>query len=438
MAVLDLGACPICRAEYSLTRKTTKIEGRSQISYECIECGSVLLWLGGDLWLEADRWAYQKVGRADKEYLLQQTLTASDLQGMVSQDPVEIRGESRLVDSREVSSRDWEAGVVDVEPAAPIEEEWYGGPPAWQNDDGVPSAEGEWSEGDPGDPGGGATISTPTEEAWAGQAPSRPRRSRGSPFLPVSVGLVLVCLVCSSAAMIISTNLSGRTPQVALPTVVQASQPAPTATPMPTETPLPTSTVAPSPTDGPSVQFQGVSDYVSGTGSHYVVGEVLNTTEDTLRFVEVLASFYDTDGQLVGTGSTFTEISLVEAGGIAPFKLATLDPPPSLADYKLRSDHLTTRDDPVRLEVVNESAYVDESGWHHVFGEVRNPYDYAVKFAEIVATYYRASHEVVRVEVTFSDLDTLQPGGISAFEIVLVDPPEDLHHYALQTEAVPE
>ena len=238
--------------------------------------------------------------------------------------------------------------------------------------------------------------------------------------------------------MIISTNLSGRTPQVALPTEVQASQRAPSATPMATETPIPTETIAPSPTDGPAVQFQGVTDYVSGTGSHYVVGEVLNTTENTLRFVEVLASFYDTDGQLVGAGSTFTEISLVEAGGIAPFKLATLDPPQSLADYKLRSDHLTTGDDPVRLEVLSDSAYVDENGWHHIFGEVRNPHDYAVKFAEVVATYYRASHEVVRVEVTFSDLDTLQPGEVSAFEVVLVDPPEDLHHYALQTQAVPE
>ena len=141
MAVLDLGACPICRAEYSLTRKTAKIEGHSQISYECIECGSILLWLGGDLWLEADRWAYQKVGREDKEYLLQQTLTASDLQKMISQDPAEIGGESRLLSSHEVSSREWEAGVVDVAPTAPIEEAWYRESPAWQSDDGVTSAE---------------------------------------------------------------------------------------------------------------------------------------------------------------------------------------------------------------------------------------------------------------------------------------------------------
>jgi hypothetical protein len=186
------------------------------------------------------------------------------------------------------------------------------------------------------------------------------------------------------------------------------------------------------------VQFQGVTAYVASTGSHYVVGEVLNTTGDNLRFVEILASFYDGDGQLVGTGSTFSELSIVEPGGIAPFKLATLDPPPSLADYKLRVDYLTTSQDPLRLEVVNHSGSLAESGWYIVSGEVRNPYDFAVKFPEIVATYYNATHQVVRVEVAFSALDVLQAGEVSPFEVVLVDPPADLHHYALQTEAVRE
>ena len=69
-------------------------------------------------------------------------------------------------------------------------------------------------------------------------------------------------------------------------------------------------------------------------------------------------------------------------------------------------------------------------------GEVRNPHDFTIKFPEIVATYYNATHEVIRVEVDFAEVDPLEPGQSSPFEVVLTDPPADLQHYALQTEAV--
>jgi hypothetical protein len=183
------------------------------------------------------------------------------------------------------------------------------------------------------------------------------------------------------------------------------------------------------------VEFQGVTDYLSSTGSHYLVGEVLNTTGESLRFIEVLATFYDGAGQVTGTGSTFAELSIVEPGSTAPFKLTTLGAP-EIARYDLRVDYQTTTQPPIRLEITGHSGAADGTGWYRVTGEVRNPHDFAVKFPEIVATYYSATHDVLRVEANFSDLDVLEPGQTSPFEVVLTDPPADLHHYALQAEAV--
>jgi len=255
--------------------------------------------------------------------------------------------------------------------------------------------------------------------------------------LVVSVVLTLLCLFCSAAAMIVSTNLSGKTPLGTMPTNLPPSVAAPTETPMPTAVPAETEPVA-MPNPAPAVEFQGVTAYLASTGSHYVVGEVLNTTQDNLGFVEILASFYDGDGQLIGMGSTFSELSIIEPGGVAPFKLATLDPPPSLADYKLRADYMTSNVGPLALEVVSHSSHVAENGWHSIDGEVRNPHEFPIRFPEIVATYYNSSHQVLRVEVAFGTLELLQPGEISPFEIVLADPPGDLQHYALQTESVRE
>ena len=450
MAALDLAVCPICQGRYSLARQTTKLDGRSCVSYECLECGSVLLWLGDDLWLEADRWAYQEIGRPEMIHLLHETMTSSELRELANREP-DIPSPQRVVAAngqplsqvsvtvsatREESPEEpstigrEEEAVTQAVPAAAVEEPWA---------EGVPAA---------------SAPPSATRVRRSGRPTTKRPRSRGSPFLVTSVALVLLCLLCSSAVMIASSMLSGRVPQGNRPTDLALSVATPTeAVPLtdtagvaeppvssPTTISPPVLTEEPSPvhTEVSAVVFQGVTDYMADSGSHYLVGEVLNTTGDNLRFVEILASFYDVGGQLVGTGSTFTELSIVEAGSTAPFELVTLDPPPSLASYKLRTDFLTTNLAPLRLEIVSHSASMTDSGWYTIAGEIRNPREFTVKFPEIVATYYSATHLVVRVEVAFSELDTLQPGQTSLFEVVLVDPPADLHHYALQTEAVPE
>jgi hypothetical protein len=110
--------------------------------------------------------------------------------------------------------------------------------------------------------------------------------------------------------------------------------------------------------------------------------------------------------------------------------------PPSLANYDLRVDYVTTNEDPLRAEVLSQRAYRGEEGGYHIVGEVRNPYAYPVRSVEIVATYYNTAYQVVRVERAFAEAESLEPGQVSPFEIVLSNPPSDLSHYRLQTEAV--
>jgi hypothetical protein len=258
----------------------------------------------------------------------------------------------------------------------------------------------------------------------------------------ITVGLTFLCLICSSVAMIASTTFTGRVPLAVQVTQGTTMEPLPSATLAATEAPpalesqVPAESPQPVPTGTSALQFQGVTDYVAPAGTHYVVGEVLNTTQSNLWFVQILVTFYDSAGQVIGGGSTYTELSIVEAGSSAPFKLATLDPPPALASYKLSFDYQATDQSPLSVELLDYSSFSDDAGWHHIVGDVRNDHDFAVKFPEIIATYYDASHKVIRVEMALSQLNTIQPGEISPFEVVLPDPPPELHHYALQTEAL--
>ena len=423
MSALDLAVCPICQAKNSLARQTATVEGRFHVTYECLECGSVVAWLGDDLWLEADRWAFQEIGREEMAHLLHRSMTAAELQELASREPPADSHPPRIPFA-------WPGRQRKVETEAPsaVPEILSAG----EGIEELPTEQGWQAEPSSG-PGVMIPPLWPTEPV-----PARRRRSQGSRLLVASVAMTLVCLVLASAAMIAFPSLTGKKPPGAEPSETATGEAAPTETPSPTNTPGATDTPPPAPAEEGKVLFQGVTDYVAATGSHYVVGEVVNMTEDNLRFVEVLASFYDAEGQLVGTGSTFTELSIVEAGSSAPFKLATLDPPPTLASYRLRVDYLITNQALLQVEVVSHSEYVDDSGWHHIVGEIRNPNGFRVKFPKLVATYYNATHEVVRVEMAFSALETLEPGQTSAFELVLVDPPSDFHHYSLAAEAVPE
>ena len=517
MAVLDLTRCPICHARDSLARQTTQLESRTHVTYECRACGTLLAWLGDEMWLEADRWSFQKVGRPEQADLLYRSMTVAELRKLAGEKPpaapVVVGKDARpakpppvwidipparvepppdaavppaeielpVVEAATVAKAEGPSPVVPIELEEPLEEP--SGvevappaaiePPAAKT--GAPRLVEEPPAGEVTPP---AVIESPLEaapvvtprprakerrgkqrdrRAAVGQAGRNGagagrRRSRGSPFLVLSVAAVLLCLICSAATMIIY-SLVGNWPLQGVPPTdpptveaLATDTPVPTDTPIPTDTPAPTDTAVPAEAAAPpetagvpegadGVEFQGVTDYLSGSGSHYLVGEVLNRTAETLRFVEISATFYDASGQVVGGGSTFTELNSVEPGSAAPFKLTTLNPP-AFERYDLQVDYATTTQPPIRLEITGHSGALDGSGWYRVTGEVRNPHGFAVKFPEIVATYYNGAHEVIRVEANLAQVNPLEPGQSSPFEVVLTDPPADLQHYALQTEGV--
>ena len=84
------------------------------------------------------------------------------------------------------------------------------------------------------------------------------------------------------------------------------------------------------------------SDYVSSTGSPHIVGEVINESFQPIGFVELTATFYDTDNRVIGTDFTFTNPSTLQPGQIAPFDLIIIEgsiPTYLMAYYTLSVDY---------------------------------------------------------------------------------------------------
>jgi hypothetical protein len=84
------------------------------------------------------------------------------------------------------------------------------------------------------------------------------------------------------------------------------------------------------------------SDYVSSTGSLHIVGEVINESFQPIRFVEITATFYDSNNRMIGTDFTFTNPSTLQPGQIAPFDLIIIEgsiPTYLMAYYTLSVDY---------------------------------------------------------------------------------------------------
>lgn len=85
------------------------------------------------------------------------------------------------------------------------------------------------------------------------------------------------------------------------------------------------------------------SSYVDDSGNLHIVGEVINESFQILRFVEVIATFYDANNMVLGTDFTFTSPSTLQPGQRAPFDIIVSEvsiPISLMAYYILSVDYL--------------------------------------------------------------------------------------------------
>ncbi|MGQ9600031.1 MAG: hypothetical protein ACUVWZ_11525 [Anaerolineae bacterium] len=199
MSTVDLPVCPICKVHESPVRRVERKEGRLSIQYECRSCGSVLVWLGDELWLNGNHWSYHKIGLPDQVHLLHQSFTSAELQQMAG---IDLPGPATQPERSP--------------PSAPIRVEILQdkAPPLRRSPDRKPEEPvAIILEPTSQEPSAKTTIQqpafAPSPPTWAEPPlPSTPQptrerlRSRGSPLLMIAVGITMLCLICTAAILI--------------------------------------------------------------------------------------------------------------------------------------------------------------------------------------------------------------------------------------------
>lgn len=183
-----------------------------------------------------------------------------------------------------------------------------------------------------------------------------------------------------------------------------ANQPTPTPTPLP-------------------FQIANVGFYETPVGSLWCLGEVINNTGAGIEQVQVAVSLYDAEGEMVATGSTFTEFDIIPNGGKMPFALLFTEPPPSFSHHQVVALSGVTVAHWGRnyIDLTIESDRGEASGGraYVVTGQVRNTGQHDVEQIRIVVTAYDAEGRVVGIRRGSPETQTLRVGQSSPFGVSL-------------------
>ena len=158
---------------------------------------------------------------------------------------------------------------------------------------------------------------------------------------------------------------------------------------------------------------------------------------DPAEEVQVQVSLHDEQGQLLASGSVFTQLDILAAGGRSPFALLFPAPPTSFAQYQTRvlsgvpSTHFGPRYPD--LEIVEEwGGWLDEYNYQ-VRGKVQNSGEADAEQVAIVITLYNEEGHVVGARAVEVEAEVFLSGAIAPFEVTLT-PMGPVDRYDVQVQ----
>jgi len=164
--------------------------------------------------------------------------------------------------------------------------------------------------------------------------------------------------------------------------------------------------------------------FIEDGGRYFVVGEVENVGDETVRGVIITATLYNSSGDVVATPSNEIMMSyLLPKDGKSPFGVLLWDVSKSalVHHYALSltfQPHPEGR--PIGLEIVSSSSYTDHTGLKHVNGTIRNIGSQTATYVYVAATCYNETGYVVDVHYTWTNPMNINPGGTAPFDISFV------------------
>lgn len=153
----------------------------------------------------------------------------------------------------------------------------------------------------------------------------------------------------------------------------------------------------------PSYALEGFSfsreyAYVDDTRLYRVLGEVTNNSDQAATDIVVTASFYDSNGALIGTSGRAAELHLLGPGGSSPFEISLLDQEASsrVANFTLAATSVPAAGPKEsKLEIISSNSRLDLLGTLYINAVARNKGQVEATNTIMIATLYDKNDRVV-------------------------------------------
>ncbi len=184
------------------------------------------------------------------------------------------------------------------------------------------------------------------------------------------------------------------------------------------------------------------SSYVSSVGTFHVVGEVENTGIQSVAFVSVTGTFYDSNNTIIVTESSFAILEIIPPDVKSPFEVVVTDQNQAekVHNYTLAvTQHsITTKNLTKTLIILSNSSHISPSGFLNIVGEVKNNGSSESTSTRVAATCYDENGKVVAIESSFTNPPNLNPEQTTQFNLMIDDENQSakIDNYVFQVQSI--
>jgi hypothetical protein len=168
--------------------------------------------------------------------------------------------------------------------------------------------------------------------------------------------------------------------------------------------------------------------YLDSYGFLHIVGEVQNSGTDVLTNVNIIATFYDSNGTTISTQYDWThpELDPIGVSEKSPFQwyIYNYEDSRNVDHYSLTVSFSKGVEHERLFRIVSNSSFVDDNGFLHIVGEMQNIGKQREEPEEIIATLYDSAGNVALVAYDFPSASAVDVGQKVPFDILATEASE--------------
>jgi hypothetical protein len=175
------------------------------------------------------------------------------------------------------------------------------------------------------------------------------------------------------------------------------------------------------------VQVLPVSYNYTSHGSLYIIGEVLNNTNNPVTLVKVVVNLFDPDGNFKGTDYSYLwplDLPALEKGC---FKISIDNVPQNWAYYEFQDLTYNTSPTSPSLSIITHNGSLEPDNSYKIIGQVKNNGNQRSNDVGVSGTLYNIPGVPVGCEYDYVESRDLNPGQVSSFQIDFISYYRDYH-----------